>query len=308
MPKNAGGPEELLQTELQDLLDAEKQLVRALPRMAKSATDDELEQALRQHLEVTKTQVERLAEVFDALDMRARSHPCKGMRGIVDEGSEVLESPFEGGMLDSAIAGSARKVEHYEIAGYESARTLAQQLGKKDAVELLTETLREEIEADRLLAQISKRLSKSRPKSREAMEPLPARGRTAAKPSGRGRAKSAGSRGRAKAETRAVGRLERVITDPEEIREWAEDRGAVPSCVRGTGGRGDIGMIRLDFPGYSGEESLEKISWGDWARKFEENDLALIVQDKTARGQKSNFNKLVKRSTVEPRARARTAR
>ena len=98
------------------------------------------------------------------------------------------------------------------------------------------------------------------------------------------------------------------MTDPEEIREWAEERGAVPSCVRGTGGRGDIGMIRLDFPGYNGEESLEKISWGDWARKFEENDLALIVQDKTARGQKSNFNKLVNRSTVEQRARARSAR
>ena len=137
MARNAGGPQELLQAELQDLLDAEKQLVRALPKMARSATDDELEQALRQHLAVTKRQVERLAEVFDALDMRTRSHPCKGMRGIVDEGSEMLESAFEGGMLDSAIAGSARKVEHYEIAGYESARTLAQQLGKKDAVELL---------------------------------------------------------------------------------------------------------------------------------------------------------------------------
>ncbi len=311
MAKNARGPEELLQTELQDLLDAEKQLVRALPRMAKSATDDELEQALRQHLEITRGQVERLSEVFDALDMRARSHPCKGMRGIVDEGSEMLESPFEGEMLDSAIAGSARKVEHYEIAGYESARTLAQQLGKKDAVELLTETLREEIEADRRLAQISKRLSKSKPKSRVAAVSAPARGRTAAKSSGRGRAKSTGKSSRGTTQRRGrggVGRLERVMTDPEEIREWAEDRGAVPSCVRGTGGRGDTGMIRLDFPGYSGEESLEEISWNDWGRKFEENGLALIVQDKTARGQKSNFNKLVKRSTVEQRARARSAR
>ncbi len=302
MAKHSGGPEELLQTELQELLDAEKQLVRALPKMARSANDDELEQALRRHLEITRNQVERLSEVFESLDMRPRSRPSKGMKGIVEEGSEMLESKFEGELLDSAISGSARKVEHYEIAGYESARSLAQQLGQRNAVELLNQTLREEIEADRVLAQISKRLSKSKPASRKATASAPARSR-ATRRTGASSRGNTGRRGAVK-----IGRLERVLTDPSEIRDWAEQRGAVPSCVRGTGGRGDIGMIRLDFPGYSGEKSLDRISWDDWSRKFEDNALALIVQDQTARGQKSNFNKLVKRAAVEQRPRAKAAR
>jgi len=87
--------------------------------------------------------------------------------------------------------------------------------------------------------------------------------------------------------------------DHEEIREWAEERGAHPACVRGTGGREDVGMIRLDFPGYSGERSLEHIEWDEWFDKFDDSGLALLVQDKTARGQKSNFNKLVSRGTAE---------
>jgi hypothetical protein len=87
----------------------------------------------------------------------------------------------------------------------------------------------------------------------------------------------------------------RTLTDYEEIRKWAEARNARPACVKGTGGRGDIGMIRLDFPGYSGEESLQPISWEDWFEQFDENGLALIVQDRTAAGEVSNFNKLVRR-------------
>ena len=86
-----------------------------------------------------------------------------------------------------------------------------------------------------------------------------------------------------------------TTTDHEEIRRWAEDRGATPACVRGTGSRNDIGMIRLDFPGYSGEGKLEPISWEDWFEKFDEQNLALVYQDTTAEGQKSNFNKLVSR-------------
>jgi len=91
----------------------------------------------------------------------------------------------------------------------------------------------------------------------------------------------------------------RVSTDHEEIRQWAEERGAKPSCVRGTGGKNDIGMIRLDFPGYSGADSLEEISWDEWFEKFDENGLALLFQEETASGEKSNFNKLVSRETAE---------
>ena len=90
----------------------------------------------------------------------------------------------------------------------------------------------------------------------------------------------------------------RPLTDHDEIRSWAEERGATPTCVRGTGGREDVGMIRLDFPGYSGAGKLEEISWDEWFDKFDESGLALLVQDQTARGQKSNFNKLVSRETA----------
>jgi len=88
------------------------------------------------------------------------------------------------------------------------------------------------------------------------------------------------------------------LTNHDEIRKWAEERKATPSCVKGTGGKNDTGMIRLDFPGFSGEDSLQEISWDEWFEKFDENDLALLVQDKTAKGQKSNFNKLVSRTTA----------
>jgi hypothetical protein len=89
-----------------------------------------------------------------------------------------------------------------------------------------------------------------------------------------------------------------TTTDHDEIRRWAEERSAKPSCVKGTGGNDDVGMIRLDFPGYSGEQSLQQISWDEWFEKFDDNDLALLVQDETSSGQKSNFNKLVKRTNL----------
>lgn len=97
----------------------------------------------------------------------------------------------------------------------------------------------------------------------------------------------------------------KVTTDHEFIRKWAEERKARPSCVRGTGGGEDIGMLRLNFPGYSGEESLQEISWDDWFDKFDERGLALLYQDRTAAGEKSNFNKIVSRGTVEERKEER---
>ena len=91
----------------------------------------------------------------------------------------------------------------------------------------------------------------------------------------------------------------RATTDHDEIRQWAEERGGRPSCVRNTGGDGDIGILRLDFPGYSGEGALEEISWDDWFDKFDERGLALLFQETTAGGQRSNFNKLVSRQTAK---------
>lgn len=89
-----------------------------------------------------------------------------------------------------------------------------------------------------------------------------------------------------------------TTTDHEQIRQWAESRGARPACVRGTGGGGDTGMIRLDFPGFSGEDSLQEISWDEWFQQFDENNLALLCQETTKDGQPSNFNKLVSRDTA----------
>jgi hypothetical protein len=91
----------------------------------------------------------------------------------------------------------------------------------------------------------------------------------------------------------------RVLTDHDEIREWAEERGARPSEVKRTHTDDNVGIIRLDFPGYSGEDSLEEIEWDEWFDKFDDNNLALIVQDETAGGEKSNFNKIVSRDTVD---------
>jgi hypothetical protein len=95
------------------------------------------------------------------------------------------------------------------------------------------------------------------------------------------------------------------LTAHREIRTWAEARGARPACVKGTGGKADTGMIRLDFPGFSGGESLQQISWPEWFRQFDANNLALLVQEKTSRGEKSNFNKLVRRRAATDGGRAR---
>ena len=87
----------------------------------------------------------------------------------------------------------------------------------------------------------------------------------------------------------------KTTTDHDEIRQWAEERGGKPACVKGTGGGGDTGLLRLDFPGYSGAESLQEISWDEFFEKFDDQNLALLYQDETAAGQQSNFNKLISR-------------
>lgn len=94
-------------------------------------------------------------------------------------------------------------------------------------------------------------------------------------------------------------RSSQITTDHEQIRKWAEERGGQPACVRGTGGGDDIGMIRIDFPGYSGEGKLQPISWDEWFEKFDSNNLALLYQEETKAGDKSNFNKLVSRDRAD---------
>jgi ferritin-like metal-binding protein YciE len=300
MAKKMEGMQQLLVDELQDLYDAEKQLVRALPKMAKSASNEELESAFRQHLEVTRGQVQRLEQIFESMDMRAKSKPCKAMKGLVEEAQEMIGEQDEEMVLDTGLIGCGRKVEHYEMAGYESARALAQQLGMRDAAQLLQETMREEMEADRLLAQVSKRIFKESASMRKTQ---------AREQATQARSSRSTSSRNPRGSQRNGGGSAQPITDHDQIRQWAEERGGTPSCVRGTGNRGDIGMLRLDFPGFSGGKSLQPISWDDWFEKFDERGLALLVQEKTARGQKSNFNKLVSRETAQAsRPKTRAAR
>ena len=217
MAKERGDLQQLLTDELRDLFDAEKQLVKALPKMVKSATDKELANALREHLEITRGQVQRLERVFESMDMKARSKPCKGMKGIVDEGREMLQEDLEEGVLDSAITGAARKVEHYEMMGYESVRSMAQQLGMREAAQMLQETLQEETQADKQLAQISKRLLKEASSRRPQAEEPEVRGRSAK--SGRaGSSKASKTSGGRKSS--GVSRLRTAICKRSATMDW----------------------------------------------------------------------------------------
>jgi ferritin-like metal-binding protein YciE len=145
----------LLQDELEDIYDAEHQLIKALPKMIERSSSPELQQALKQHVTVTQNQIKRLEQVFQTLGEKAKRKPCKGMAGIVSEGSEMLEEDLEESTKDAAIISAAQKVEHYEIASYGTVRTLAQTLGNNEVAELLEETLDEEKEADERLTQIA---------------------------------------------------------------------------------------------------------------------------------------------------------
>ncbi|HZU28967.1 MAG TPA: ferritin-like domain-containing protein [Bryobacteraceae bacterium] len=156
--------EDVLVDELKDLFDAEKQLTRALPKMAKSASAPELKAAIQEHLEVTKGQVARLEQVFEQLGKPARGKPCQAMKGLVAEGQELIEEDMPEELLDVALIAAAQKVEHYEMAGYGTVRTLAQTLGHRDAAQLLEQTLKEEEETDKKLTTIAKKFVNVRAK------------------------------------------------------------------------------------------------------------------------------------------------
>jgi ferritin-like metal-binding protein YciE len=141
--------------ELRDLYNAEQQLVKALPKMAKGASSVELQDAFEKHLEQTKTHVERLEEVFEEIGERPKGKTCKAMKGLIEEGSEILHEDGEESVLDAGIIVAAQKVEHYEIAGYGSVRTFAQLLGKDRSADLLQTTLDEESEANELLNKLA---------------------------------------------------------------------------------------------------------------------------------------------------------
>lgn len=145
----------LFENELKDIYNAEKQLVTALPRMAKATTSPQLRDAITSHLRETEGHVTRLERIFKSLDLPVRGRKCKGMEGLIEEGKEILEEDGEGEVIDAALISAAQRVEHYEIAAYGCLVTYAQTLGHDAAAGLLKQTLSEEEAADEKLTQLA---------------------------------------------------------------------------------------------------------------------------------------------------------
>jgi ferritin-like metal-binding protein YciE len=140
---------------LKDLYSAENQLVKALPKMAKSAQSSDLRKAFQDHLRQTEGQVKRIERIFSELEGSPRGKKCVGMEGLVEEGSEIMKEAADPNALDAGLIAAAQKVEHYEIAGYGTARAWARHLGYNDAAKLLDQTLEEESMANELLTRIA---------------------------------------------------------------------------------------------------------------------------------------------------------
>jgi ferritin-like metal-binding protein YciE len=141
--------------ELKDLYNAENQLLKALPKMARKASAPELKRAFQEHLTQTEGHVNRLEKIFRGLGEKPTGKTCKAMKGLIEEGKEIIEEEGDGSVLDAALIGAAQRVEHYEIAGYGVVRTFASLLGEEDAMESLQRTLNEEGETDKKLTQIA---------------------------------------------------------------------------------------------------------------------------------------------------------
>jgi ferritin-like metal-binding protein YciE len=147
--------QDLLIEELRDIYHAEKQLTRALPKMARAASNEQLKQAFTQHLEETQGQIERLEQVFEKLDTRTRGKHCHAMEGLIEEAKEIMEMGLAPELQDVALIAAAQKVEHYEIAGYGTLHALAQSAGLDEVAQLLEQTLNEEKKTDQLLNELA---------------------------------------------------------------------------------------------------------------------------------------------------------
>lgn len=176
---------ELYVEQLKDLYDAEHQIIKALPKMIDAAQTEELRDALNEHLDVTKEQASRLERIFKTLGDRGKSEKCKGMQGIIQEGSDLIGEIKDESLRDAAIIAAAQRVEHYEMAGYGTARSFAELLGEHEARELLQQTLNEEEEADQVLTNLAGDINSEAVREDEEME------REGERPSRSGRSKRA---------------------------------------------------------------------------------------------------------------------
>jgi ferritin-like metal-binding protein YciE len=150
---------ELYIEQLRDLYNAEQQLIKALPKMAKAAASEELKHAFEEHLGQTRQHAQRIETIFEGLGEKVTGKKCKAMEGLVEEGGEVIKEDMTAGIKDAALIAAAQRVEHYEIAGYGCVHAYAIRLGDRDAANLLGETLEEEKEADQTLNGIAEELN-----------------------------------------------------------------------------------------------------------------------------------------------------
>ncbi len=164
---------DVLLDELRDMYSAENQLIKALPKLAKGALDPKLKQLFSAHLEETKSQVNRLKDVFSQLDEKPTGEHCNGMEGVIEEGSDALEKDEEGASFDSGLIGAALRTEHYEIAGYQATIAMAKTLGMSEVVSLLTENLNEELAAaEKITAAAGPILKKSADEPEKPKKPM----------------------------------------------------------------------------------------------------------------------------------------
>jgi ferritin-like metal-binding protein YciE len=147
--------QQLYLKELRDLYDAEKQITVALPKLINAASNPELKSGLQEHLEVTNTQISRLESIFQSLNEKPTGETCKGMKGVIKEGDEIVSAGGDPATVDAGIISAAQRVEHYEMAGYGTVRTYAKLLGQQEHANLLQQTLDEEVEADETLTEIA---------------------------------------------------------------------------------------------------------------------------------------------------------
>lgn len=150
---------ELYVDELKDIYNAENQLIKALPKLSKAASSEDLRSAFDKHLDETRTHIERLEEIFNALDESPKGKKCKGMEGLLAEGAEKIEEDADDDVKDAGLIGAAQRVEHYEIAAYGCVRTYAQLLGEDAAADLLQQTLDEEGETDKHLTALAQSIN-----------------------------------------------------------------------------------------------------------------------------------------------------
>src|SRR5579864_1872929 len=173
---------ELYVNELKDLYNAETQLVKALPKMAKASSNAELRQGFEEHLRQTSEHVSRLEQIFEMLGEKASGKKCLGMEGLVKEGAETMSEDYEDAVMDAAIIGAAQRVEHYEIAAYGTARTFAELLGENEHVSLLEQTLEEEKQTDEKLTQLAEDInSQASEVEQEEPETRPRSGKTSSR-------------------------------------------------------------------------------------------------------------------------------